>query len=463
MSSPSHILYQNSLRTIFLIDIPKSIEDAQYGSESSNQWPRRRTYSTAPVRHLHPPTEPKKEAARARVLERIPESEKVYHARILPFAQRSLQELRNALSSYGGDPAPEWCLPRMLVKTTEEKPDPPATRRSTSSDEDHGPPRKTVKQGISAEPFKFSPAQNQKAPVILSSSSVNEFSSQLDFVDVEVRNTSSDSAQIQKGLPNSATKHDYKRFTVPPRSSFVLEKLAMPWDLEEHNTRPIAGLSPVKKFNVILFDPPWANRSVRRSRNYQTYQGTDAFVALMRDIVLVHLSEDRLCDDPQRQALVAIWTTNKANSRQAAWDLFGTAGLTLCEEWIWVKTTTNGQPILPLDGLWRKPYEVLLLAKRSKPNDLRNPSSPAPLRRLLAAVPEIHSRKPNLKTVFDEIFFAQSSSSSTSAAAASQTRLQREEYTGLEVFARSLTAGWCAVGDEVLKFNSDKWWVETGG
>jgi hypothetical protein len=36
----------------------------------------------------------------------------------------------------------------------------------------------------------------------------------------------------------------------------------------------------------------------------------------------------------------------------------------------------------------------------------------------------------------------------------------RDGYSALEVFARNLTAGWWACGDEVLKFNQDTWWVQ---
>lgn len=459
MSSPSHILYQNSEKTIFLIDIPKSIEDAQCVLDSSSQNTRKRPYSTAPLRYVQPSTEPKNDAARARVLERIPESEKLYHADILPFAERSLQELRDALSPCNEGPVLDWCLPRMIREATQNKSDLATTRRRACSDEDDGPPRKKDERIILTEGFKFSPNRNQKPPLILSSSSVNEFSTRWDFRGVEVRNTTSDSATVQMESANSTTT----KFTIPPQSSFVWEKLAMPQDPEVHNTRPISGLSPAKKFNVILFDPPWANRSVRRSRKYRTCKEKDPLVAIMRDIVLVHLRGDRSGDDPQRQPLVAIWTTNNANSRQTAWDVFRMAGLNPYEEWIWLKTTTSGQPILPLDGVWRKPYEVLLIARRPITSDhLPNPSLPAPVRRLLAAVPEIHSRKPNLRKVFDEILFGQSSPSSATSTA-SRTRLRGEDYTALEVFARNLTAGWCAVGDDVLKFNSDKWWTEADG
>lgn len=72
-------------------------------------------------------------------------------------------------------------------------------------------------------------------------------------------------------------------------------------------------------------------------------------------------------------------------------------------------------------------------------------------RRVIAAVPDLHSRKPCLKDLFERVFCS---------AQAPETSLVCESYTALEVFARNLTAGWWACGNEVLKFNDRKCWQE---
>jgi N6-adenosine-specific RNA methylase IME4 len=54
----------------------------------------------------------------------------------------------------------------------------------------------------------------------------------------------------------------------------------------------------------------------------------------------------------------------------------------------------------------------------------------------------VHSRKPNLRGLFEELL--------------------PERYEALEVFARNLTAGWWAWGDEVLLFQKRECWVEAG-
>jgi len=95
---------------------------------------------------------------------------------------------------------------------------------------------------------------------------------------------------------------------------------------------------------------------------------------------------------------------------------------------------------MPAEGLWRKPYEVLVIGKRRNGFE-RGDWDGEIVRRVIAAVPDVHSRKPNLREVLERVFFGDWG------------------YEALEVFARNLTAGWWSVGNEVLKFNDEKWWV----
>lgn len=190
-------------------------------------------------------------------------------------------------------------------------------------------------------------------------------------------------------------------------------------------------LQSAPKFDLILMDPPWPNRSARR--NKQSYQ-TASTIGEIRDLleqipVPVHLAPD---------GLVAVWITNKP----AVFDLmtgpvaglFSQWGLELAAEWTWLKCTASGEPLLPLDSHWRKPWEKLLIAKR------RGSPTPSTLRHcVLLAVPDIHSRKPSVKGLFDQVF--------------------GRAYTGLEVFARTLTAGWWSWGNEVLQFQQSECWI----
>ena len=141
--------------------------------------------------------------------------------------------------------------------------------------------------------------------------------------------------------------------------------------------------------------------------------------------------------------IVACWITNKDSARTAALQAFEVWNLQLIEEWIWLKVTANGEPVYQVDGIWRSPFEILLIGRNSKMNGSQ------PLRaemdqikqRLIVAVPDLHSRKPCLKHLLQQLLQDQ------------------KPCQGLEIFARNLIAGWWSWGNEVLKFNETGNWV----
>jgi N6-adenosine-specific RNA methylase IME4 len=146
------------------------------------------------------------------------------------------------------------------------------------------------------------------------------------------------------------------------------------------------------------------------------------------------------------QCLVGIWITNKPSIRDLVVGengIFDCWGIEFVEEWIWLKTTVHGEPVTPLDGIWRKPYEMLLLGRRRQKNkhrpDDRTPSLDIK-RRVILGVPDLHSRKPCLKILIEPMM------------------VKPTDYRALEVFARHLVAGWWSWGDECIKFNWDSYW-----
>ncbi|KAE8166371.1 MT-A70-domain-containing protein [Aspergillus tamarii] len=505
----SSILYQNSQNTVFLLDIPTSIALAQDFSPiqkespsdssepiSSTQVCLRHVLSSTPLKDPYPgSTEPKTDAARAKVLQRIPVSEREIHDAISPLVRQALHEIRVSL---GVD---EWCLERRTSapdsgrNCTAHCPEGNVSlgKRSRKCQESSGnddcrfpvedytgstiPGKSSKLRGMPQNTYLVSP------PLVLSPG-LNLFDSMSGLCNLVVRNTSSDHATVRAGCvlerrddstETKCAQHYNHTYYIPPLSSFLLCKLPISQSATKPNRYidPIPGLSRDRKFDLILLDPPWVNRSVRRSGHYHTqhYLEGDLLTQRIRDILRVHLqdshhifrhgsSDDRISvpkppDLQTQSSIAAIWITNSAKARRSAYDAIQGAGLSVCEEWIWIKTTTNGDPITPLDGLWRKPYEVLVIGRRKSPQLPAGPPEKsgggAVARRFIAAVPDVHSRKPNLKDIFEKVFFDDASPSPKSE--------DRTTYSALEVFARNLTAGWWACGDEALKFNSEEWWV----
>lgn len=185
-------------------------------------------------------------------------------------------------------------------------------------------------------------------------------------------------------------------------------------------------------FDLIVMDPPWPNRSVRRKRG--SYHTANDLNEIRGTLSLIPIASHLVPG-----GLVAVWITNKASVLELLTSprgIFAEWGLELVGEWTWLKVTTAGEPMVDVGSTWRKPWERLLIAKKRGAETARPPGRS----RVIVSVPDLHSRKPNLRPIFDDILLP--------------------GYRGLEIFARNLTAGWWSWGDEVLKFQQPEHWVE---
>jgi len=217
-----------------------------------------------------------------------------------------------------------------------------------------------------------------------------------------------------------------ERIYLPPHSTALVGEIS--------STLPTFTPS-APKFPLIILDPPWPNRSARRKKAYSISNSTLDIKSLLSSIPLQNHLED--------EGYIAIWVTNKDIFREMVigeGGLFERWGVGLVEEWIWLKVTEDGEPICELDGLWRKPYEVLLVGRcEERGGEVK--------RRVIVGVPDLHSRKPNLKELFGFEGLG----------------LLGKEKGGLEIFARNLTSGWWGWGNEVLKFQGEDAWVNGDG
>lgn len=339
---PQSMLFRSEDRTVILIDVPRSIEEAQelpsrFATECADV---KRLVSSKPIETPFKTPEPKHGNGGL--------ADSVYDLMSAAAATHALEVLRN--SYYGS-----YCLPR-IVSPVEPK-------------------------GV---------AESQKRK----------------------RENSADGDD--RGRPAEA---------VIPENSFHLHGTII-----SERDRFLEG---APTFDLIVLDPPWPNRSARRKKN--SYKIADHLDELKDTLSLVpiaaHLSPD---------GLVAVWVTNKAsvvdlmtgpNGKFAEW------GLEMVDEWTWLKVTTSGETIVDINSRWRKPWERILIARR------RGSKTMLPSRgRVLVSVPDMHSRKPNLRDLFEDVL--------------------TPGYMGLEIFARNLTAGWWSWGDEVLKFQQPEHWVE---
>ncbi|ORY15564.1 MT-A70-domain-containing protein [Clohesyomyces aquaticus] len=443
------ILYQNEERDITLIDIPTSIALAQGSSDV--------LLSSIPLEEpVLITNEPKTaKAAKAYGADNITSPE--LHASFRADIEKALAEIRDHIPGL-------WCAPR---KPMPQVPQP----RATSMEIDD--PERDLEQRLKEwskskgeeEPFDFTMMMAALSagsdPNATSSTAVTHRwemsyrparSPANGAVDQEREESPVPSAKepwtssfhnahrslVSLSISETAPPHREYRFKIPSGSTLCQSDS---WHSEDFRVsfRSLTSEHKLPRhFDFILLDPPWPNRSVKRKMAYQNQYGHTALQKMLERMDLDTYLE--------HSGIVGIWITNKASLRDyvlGPGGFFERLNVGLFEEWLWIKTTTKGEPMFSLDGLLRRPYEVLLLG-RAAPNSWTKMQHQVNVkRRVIAAVPDIHSRKPCLKELIEPLM------------------PDARDYSALEIFSRYLVEGWTAWGDEVVKFNWEGYWAES--
>ena len=427
----SSFLWQSEDRQITLIDIPRSISSAQ---GTQDQPCHDLLSSTKAQTEPYQTNEPKSAQARSKLVSNTVDVElhKVY-------AESLSDALIRVRKAHGGP----WCLPRPFLETST---------------------RANLKRKLDARDADAL-ASSSKATTATFQRTRHEDDIQDDFL----QRLSKQAFSIVHGVESTGDSHPYQyhqpanlntratfsvsepgncdasyTFYIPPGSSFVLGPCSEARTLHTYIRAQAQELDVPKKFDLLLLDPPWPNRSVKRTHKtahstYSTAQSLEEIYELLMGMDLDVLMAD--------SCLVAIWITNKPAVRDLVLGdngLFDCWGVELIEEWIWLKTTVSGKPVTPIDSVWRKPYEVLLLGRKNKqysvPSEETPEEHPQIPKKVVISVPDLHSRKPCLKELLEHYV------------------PDRMNYRALEVFARHLVAGWWSWGDECIKFNGKQYW-----
>ena len=192
-------------------------------------------------------------------------------------------------------------------------------------------------------------------------------------------------------------------------------------------------------------DPPWENKSAERKADYQTF-----YMKRLYQLPLGSLVHTTSSEDPEEKkkcfSLVAIWVTNNPKIiKFLREDLLPRWNLQILTRWHWLKCTSDGQIVCPLDSSHRKPYEtVFICGSNEQPINLDQPSLKE---RVIVSTPSIfqHSRKPPIHGMLEDLYHDLSDNPVTSR---------------LELFARNLEEGWTSWGNEVLRHQSTAYFTE---
>ncbi|EHH58785.1 Methyltransferase-like protein 4 [Macaca fascicularis] len=207
-----------------------------------------------------------------------------------------------------------------------------------------------------------------------------------------------------------------QKYLLPPKSSFLLSDISCMQPLLNYR----------KTFDVIVIDPPWQNKSVKRSNRYSYLSPLQ-----IKQIPIPKLAAPN--------CLLVTWVTNRQKHlRFIKEELYPSWSVEVVAEWHWVKITNSGEFVFPLDSPHKKPYEGLILGRVQEKTalPLRNADVnvlPIPDHKLIVSVPcTLHSHKPPLAEVLKDYI--------------------KPDGEYLELFARNLQPGWTSWGNEVLKF-----------
>ena len=113
--------------------------------------------------------------------------------------------------------------------------------------------------------------------------------------------------------------------------------------------------------------------------------------------------------------------------------------------------TTHGEPVVNLSSSFRKPYEILLIGRKTSKEHIID----IPERKVIIGVPAYHSQKPCLKGSFVSVALIDSLEIFD--------ELVPDGYRGCELYGRNLVEGWMSVGDECLKFMRHDCWTAIPG
>lgn len=409
----SAILFQDQSRTVTLIDIPASISQAQITHDCL--WSDR-IYSSPALRSPHASLEAKSNKAKANVLRMNGSGEDGFPSVLLHQAIKVVQ----------GNWEAHWCLDRRLLPQLEQS----AGKRKASQE---------MINELIPKPSDVIAYQNG----VRTSNAWEALELRAGGLDCP------DAVPVMNRVVfNSSDDVNYIRFPygrlyrIPPACSFLFSKIdsstAMSFSmaaLHRYPSQSDTTSATSGQFDFLLLDPPWENRSVRRSKDYGIPESEEDPMDILRSMLGQHIAPG---------GLVGCWITNKRSVRDNALTLFQDLGVELTEEWAWLKVTVKGEPVTDIDGLWRKPYEVLLIGRKEivrTDDGVQSDEIPkAVQRRVIVAVPDLHSRKPSVKELIKPLIRG------------------TQPHRVAEIFARNLTTGWWSWGDEVLKYQWDGYW-----
>ncbi|XKL61019.1 hypothetical protein PGB90_008076 [Kerria lacca] len=207
------------------------------------------------------------------------------------------------------------------------------------------------------------------------------------------------------------------KFFIPPHCTFYC------CDINEIDKK-IVNLRE-NLFDLILMDPPWWNKHIRRKNLNNIDEGYN--LIYKEDLIKIPINRILSSD-----GIVVVWCTNSQQQINFLIEkIFPSWKIKYVTTWYWIKVTTNFQPIcnFSIDVNKKQPFERIIFGTRRASS---KKCKMLPKSKLIVSVPSsIHSHKPPLTDILEKYIPSDSQC--------------------LELFARYLVPNWISCGNEVLK------------
>lgn len=202
-----------------------------------------------------------------------------------------------------------------------------------------------------------------------------------------------------------------ENYLIPPNCRFFNKSI---FDINEE----------IGTFDFIVMDPPWRNKYIRRIKKTNKNMG----YKMIDDESLSKIPLEKYVHN---RSFVAVWCTNSQQHQQSLLEKFLPKwNLRLLAKWFWIKITSRNELVSDFNEHNKKqPYETIFIACH-KDFDA-DVGSIKEIAMLISSPSIIHSHKPPLKSIFENILPKNSKS--------------------LEIFARYLQPDFTSIGLEVLK------------
>lgn len=179
----------------------------------------------------------------------------------------------------------------------------------------------------------------------------------------------------------------------------------------------------LRQFDIIILDPPWWNKYIRRKRK----KSIDGYKMMYNNDLKVIPIESLL----KENGFVAVWCTNSTqNLEELLNDIFPKWQIHFVAKWYWIKITQSGETICDFsDPPGKQPFEKIIIGAKRFSHLPENG-------KLVVSIPSaIHSHKPPLIDLLRPYL--------------------PDEPLCLEIFARYLLPNFVSYGNEVLRLQHE--------